>query len=172
MQLLTSPPIIFTALLLSAVGLLAAVVALVKLRRLSQLKAIFLAGKNGADLETILYALVGQLHNLEDQQVLHEQLLADIQHRLGFTVQKVGVVRFNPFSDGGGNFSFSIALLNAHDSGIVITSMHGREQNRIYTKKIEQGKSESPLTEEEYRALAEANERPGTATQKNKSRAG
>jgi hypothetical protein len=66
-------------------------------------------------------------------------------------------VRFNPFNDGGGNFSFSLALLDSHNTGIIITSMYGREQNRIYTKKIEDGKSDSPLNEEEKQAVEKAN---------------
>ena len=71
-------------------------------------------------------------------------------------MQKVGVVRFNPFDDGGGNFSFSLALLDGHDNGVIITSMYGRQQNRIYTKKISQGASETALTEEEQQAMQEA----------------
>jgi hypothetical protein len=74
-------------------------------------------------------------------------------------VQKVGVVRYSPFNDGGGNYSFSLALLNAHDSGVVITNMYGRQQSRVYTKRLEKGKSELPLTEEEMRAVSLANQK-------------
>jgi Protein of unknown function (DUF4446) len=66
-------------------------------------------------------------------------------------------VRFNPFADGGGNFSFSLALLNDYNTGVIITSMHGRQQNRIYAKKIEKGKCDIQLTEEEQQSILIAN---------------
>ena len=55
------------------------------------------------------------------------------------------------------NFSFSLVLLDAHNTGVVITSMYGREQNRIYTKKITNGKSDTALTDEEQQAIEIAN---------------
>ena len=69
----------------------------------------------------------------------------------------VGLIRFNPFNDGGGNFSFALALLDAHNTGVIITSMYGREQNRVYTKKIVEGECENQLTDEEIQAIELAN---------------
>ena len=72
-------------------------------------------------------------------------------------VQKIGFIRFNPFSDTGGNQSFCLALLDRHDSGIVISSLHSREQTRIYAKKIKEGKTESSeFSKEEKEALKRA----------------
>ena len=72
-------------------------------------------------------------------------------------LQKMGFVRFNPFNDTGGDQSFCLAILNGHDTGIVISSLHSREQTRIYAKRIVAGKTEGvELSREEAEALNRA----------------
>ncbi|MEK7071745.1 MAG: DUF4446 family protein [Patescibacteria group bacterium] len=71
-------------------------------------------------------------------------------------VRKIGIVRFNPFREVGGDQSFSLALLDADDSGIVISSLYSREENRIYGKPIKNSKSEYQLSEEENKAIERA----------------
>lgn len=68
-------------------------------------------------------------------------------------IQKVGIVRFNPFKEMGGNQSFSIAILDGKDNGIVITSLYTREGSRVFGKPIKNGKSEYVLLEEEKEAI-------------------
>jgi len=71
-------------------------------------------------------------------------------------IQKVGLVRFNPFKELGGDHSFSLAILDAHDSGVVITGLHTRDRTRIYMKDIKKGKSSFELSVEERKALSNA----------------
>ncbi len=70
--------------------------------------------------------------------------------------QKFAMVRYNPFSDTGGDQSFSLALLDLNNNGFVITSIHGREVNRIYAKQIVGGKSSHNLSAEEEEAIRRA----------------
>jgi len=72
------------------------------------------------------------------------------------SVQKVGIIRYNPFSDVGGDQSFSIALLDGNNSGIVITSLFSRDGNRVYGKAIENGTSQYSLSSEEKKAIEKA----------------
>jgi hypothetical protein len=73
-----------------------------------------------------------------------------------FHVQKVGLVRFNPFQETGGDHSFSIALLDGKDTGVVLTGLHTRERTRVYAKAIKKGKSEHELSNEEKKAFTKA----------------
>ena len=73
-----------------------------------------------------------------------------------FSVQKIGIIRFNPFKEVGGDQSFSIALLNGENTDIVITSLYSQKGNRIYGKPIKNGKSQYSLSEEEKKAIEEA----------------
>lgn len=72
-------------------------------------------------------------------------------------IQQIGVVRFNPFADTGGSQSFSLAVLDGRDNGIVITSLYARTGNRWYVKEIRGGKGSSvALSKEEMAAIAKA----------------
>ena len=71
-------------------------------------------------------------------------------------VQKMGFVRFNPFNELGGDHSFSLALLNGKNDGVVITGLHTRERTRIYVKEIKGGNCEAELSKEEKKALKKA----------------
>lgn len=73
--------------------------------------------------------------------------------------QKISIVRFNPFGDTGGDQSFVLAVLDAHDSGYVLTSIHGREGTRVYVKPVDYNKSKYPLSDEEKQALSQASKR-------------
>ena len=71
-------------------------------------------------------------------------------------LQKVGVVRFNPFQDSGGDQSFAIALLDHAGTGIVVSSLHGRTETRIFAKEISNGRSTHSLSDEEQQAIRAA----------------
>lgn len=71
-------------------------------------------------------------------------------------IQKVGIVRFNPFNETGGDHSFSLAVLDANDTGFVITSLHTRERTRSYAKLVVEGKSSHDLSKEELQAIKKA----------------
>jgi len=68
----------------------------------------------------------------------------------------VSLVRFNPFSEMGGDHSFSLALLDAHLTGFIVTGLHTRERTRVYIKKIDGGKCKQDLSKEEREALKKA----------------
>jgi hypothetical protein len=71
-------------------------------------------------------------------------------------IQKVGLVRFNPFKELGGDHSFCLSILDGEGSGIVITSLHTRDRTRVYMKRVLKGKSDTELSEEEKKALSKA----------------
>jgi hypothetical protein len=73
-----------------------------------------------------------------------------------YNFKKIGLVKFNPFKELGGDHSFAIALLDGVGSGFVLTGLHTRERTRIYLRKIIKGKSEHKLSAEEEKALIKA----------------
>lgn len=68
-------------------------------------------------------------------------------------IQRVGLIKFNPFNESGGDHSFSLALLDGNKNGIIITSLHTRERTRLYLKEVFSGKVKVKLSEEEQKAL-------------------
>jgi len=72
-------------------------------------------------------------------------------------IQKVGLVRFNPFKDTGGDQSFIISLVDGKDTGVIISGLYSRTGTRWYAKKVVEGKAvEHELSDEEKKALKEA----------------
>lgn len=82
-----------------------------------------------------------------------EKSIDQISSIIRNSYQRFAMVRYNPFSDTGGDQSFSLALLDLNNNGVVITSIHGREINRIYAKQVENGKSRHNLSAEEEEAI-------------------
>lgn len=71
-------------------------------------------------------------------------------------IQKVSLIKFNPFNELGGEHSFCLAILDDRNTGVVITGLHARERTRIYVKDIKNGKSSLELSVEERKALDNA----------------
>lgn len=71
-------------------------------------------------------------------------------------IQKIGLLRFNPFKDTGGDQSFILALVDKNDTGVVISALYSRSGTRWYAKRVTKGLGvEHELSEEEKRALKE-----------------
>jgi uncharacterized protein YlxW (UPF0749 family) len=85
------------------------------------------------------------------RQLLDEQRRQSGQ--MSGSVQRVGLVRYDAFEDMGGHLSFSAALLDANGSGLVITSINGRQDTQCYAKPVESWSSGHNLSEEEEEAI-------------------
>ena len=68
-------------------------------------------------------------------------------------IRHVGLVRFSPFHDTGGDQSFALALLDGQMNGVVVTGLHARNDSRLYAKPVERGGSSYSLTPEEREAM-------------------
>ena len=90
-----------------------------------------------------------------------EESVANMVEALPRSVQGVGVVRYNPFPDTGGNMSFSLALLDGRANGVVMSVLTSRDGSRVYGKPVEGGSSTYPLSDEERKALALAKQNRG-----------
>ena len=114
------------------------------------------SGAKDLDLRAILDKIIaqGEANRGELEAVAKELKRLDEEGALH--VQKLGLVRFNPFKEIGGDHSFSLALLDGKETGVVITGLHTRERTRVYMKAVKNGKSEHELTEDERKALIKA----------------
>ena len=146
-----------------ATALVALVAALVQLRRMSRLRARLeglTRGEEGRSLEAILDAHIDKVFEVARQldEVAERSEALERTGRRAF--QRIGIVRFNPFEDTGGNQSFALALLDGNDDGIVISSLHARAGTRVYAKTLTAGKADSSLSAEETEALRRAMAEP------------
>jgi hypothetical protein len=120
-----------------------------------RLRTVFArAGEEGLDeiLDRILTDQERTAKRLDALNALHLELEALLRR----TIQRVGVVRFNPFPDAGGDQSFAIALLDSEGNGLVVSSLHSRTETRVFAKPVAGGRSKHALSEEEQDAIDRA----------------
>ena len=127
-----------------------------KLHKFAKQYKEFFSGKNGKALEDVILnhgklikrmgSDIKELYNSENK----------LDKRVNLCIQKVGVIRYNPFRDSGGDISFSIALLDDKDTGLILTGLYARDKTNLFAKPVIKGKSEYHLTDEELEAIRKA----------------
>jgi len=103
-----------------------------------------------------LKEVLDYIKNLEGKIEKTSTELENLKKESKFSVQKIGIVRYNPFPGVGSDQSFSIAMLDGNNDGIMISSIFSREGNRVYAKPIEKGFSKYSLSDEEKEAMKKA----------------
>lgn len=112
-------------------------------------------GVNNANLEE---SLVEYIDMVEKSNNISEEIgskLDEINRRIDNCVQKVSTIRYKAFDDVGSDLSFSIAILNNNNNGVIITGIYGRNESTTYAKPIDKGISRYDLSEEELYVLNE-----------------
>jgi hypothetical protein len=115
-----------------------------------------MAGSNGIDLEELLNRHVEDVRGALDTVAELETRTRTVEQTLLHTVQWIGIVRYNPFRNTGGAQSFAVAVVDARGNGFVLSSLHARENTRVYAKPLNQWESEYTLTDEEIEAISRA----------------
>jgi len=123
-----------TAVVVALVGLLLAVWTVLRLRRVTRR----LAALEGESPMAVPVDIDG---------------LNRLSRQLEGAIQRVGVVRYNPFEDTGSNQSFVLAMLDARGDGFVLSSLHARQVTRMFLKAVRSGKADSAVSEEEAEAI-------------------
>jgi hypothetical protein len=129
----------------------------VQLRRVRAAQTTVLGPHGRQDLVAHAAALDAAFRELRDHvDLVHGQIddrLADAEARLDGTIAYRGLVRFDAYNEMSGRQSASLALLDAHGSGLVVSSIHHRDQARVYAKELVGGRSELELAPEEEEAI-------------------
>ena len=140
--------------ILALVWLLAITFLVLKSLRLSQ-KLFGDTQQN--ELREILQEHLQRVGLVQSRLNEQEKRLNDLDEKSMRQISKVGVVRFNPFEDTGGNQSFVLALLDEENDGVVISSLHGRDRTRMYAKPVRAGEAvEFEFSDEESEAIRKA----------------
>lgn len=148
---------IVVALAIVVIGLL--IVVAVQARRISALDRRFRGmtrGAEGRSLEDVLDVHLDKVYAVarEVEDLAARTAALEVASRTMFS--RVGLVRYNPFEETGGNQSFALALLDAEGDGWVLSSLHARSGTRVYAKAIAAGRSDTALSEEESAAIRQA----------------
>lgn len=113
-------------------------------------------GANNKNLKSILEDILSKI-DLHGKDIESIKKYCDNLEKDGLLhVQKIGLHRFNPFKDTGGDQSFVLSLVDGNDTGIIISALYSRSGTRWYAKRVINGKgTEHELTDEEKKVLKE-----------------
>ncbi|MFN8520015.1 MAG: DUF4446 family protein [Chloroflexota bacterium] len=106
--------------------------------------------------DQLIASQMQRLDRIGDEVMAQAGRLRELESGARHMVQRVGIVRFNPFEDTGGDQSFVVALLDAESNGVVLTSLHARAGTRVYLRTVIGGRCDVTLSAEEVEALRQA----------------
>lgn len=131
-----------------------------KLSKLKKRYERFTGGEeiHSENLENMLYEYNENVKKSNETYGKVLSMIQEIDDEMKWCTQKIGVIRYNPFDEMGGNLCYAVAILDGKDNGVVLNGIHSRNGTFTYAKPIERGVSPYVLTEEELQALEKAKE--------------
>ena len=111
---------------------------------------------NGKNIDENLKVYMDRVQKVEDLNKEIIQYCESLDKTVDTCIQKIGIVRYNAIKDVGSNLSFTLALLNNNNNGVVLNGIYSRDNSNIYAKPIKDGKSEYILSDEEKEAIEKA----------------
>jgi hypothetical protein len=120
-----------------------------------RLRRVLPEGESGG-IDEILDRQLKRVEGLSERVDALNKLHHELEHLSQRTIQKVAVIRYNPFADTGGDQSFAIALLDSLGNGVVVSSLHSRTDTRVFAKPVTSGRSKFQLSDEEQDAIKKA----------------
>ena len=120
-----------------------------------RLRRVLPEGQSGG-IDEILERQLKRIDSLTERVDALNKLHRELEDLSQRTIQKVAVIRYNPFSDTGGDQSFAIAMLDSLGNGVVLSSLHSRTDTRVFAKAVQGGRSKYQLSDEEQDAIKKA----------------
>ncbi len=117
---------------------------------------VLLKGNNKLNLEQLLENQTVEVDKISSKISELNDIYLALHEKANKSLKKIGFTRFDAFENVGGEQSFCLALLDTANTGIVITSIIGRTDCRVYCKLIEEGLSNRNTTPEEDLAISSA----------------
>jgi Txe/YoeB family toxin of Txe-Axe toxin-antitoxin module len=148
--------VIFGISVLLIIMFLMLIVMQIKISKMKKKHNKLMRGVKNTNLEGIIDGYYEKIeYQLQENDLLKQQI-ERLNEKLKFCVQKTAFMRYKAFENIGSDMSFSLALLDENNDGIIITSLYSRNESTMYGKSIEGSKSNYELSEEEKKVLQEA----------------
>lgn len=150
---------VFIIMGLSVITLLLFIISIILFSSVKKLEKKYKKMMRGVNNKNLEKALNDNLDNIEKALNRSEEAINEcksISNELKGCVNKVAIMRYKAFEDVGSDLSFSIAILDSYNDGVIITGIYSRHDSTTYAKPIDKGISRYELSEEELHVLNEA----------------
>jgi hypothetical protein len=150
-------PYIIISLAILVILLLIIVIVLIRsVNNIEKKYRKLMRGVNNKNLEELIIGYLDKIDDVKDDSLKLIEAYNALDERVKGCIQKSAIIRYRAFEDVGSDLSFSIALLNDHDNGVILSGLYGRQESTTYAKPIDKGISRYDLSEEEQQVLKEA----------------
>ena len=157
LEFLRTDTFLIIILLISVLSIILLILNHLKLTKLKNEYSEFMKKLgNGKNIDENLKVYMDRVQKVEDLNKEIIQYCERLDKTVDTCIQKIGIVRYNAFKDVGSNLSFTLALLDNNNNGVVLNGIYSRDNSNIYAKLIKDGKSEYILSDEEKEAIEKA----------------
>ncbi len=113
---------------------------------------------NGNNIQETIESYMKKINEVQKENSELKNYCTRLDNTIANSIQKIGLIRYSAFKDTGSDLSFTLALLNEKNNGVVLNGIYSREMSNIYAKPVEAGNSTYTLSEEEKQAIKKAME--------------
>lgn len=146
--------VIAVLMVLMCASLIVALSALVQISKLKKrYNSVMGEGEETKSLEEKFKEFNETSSEIKEKYDKISEAVMDLSKNMDKCIQKVGIIRYNPFDEAGGNLCFAVALLDSENNGVILNGIHSRSGCYTYAKPVEMGVSEYVLSQEEMQAL-------------------
>lgn len=154
--------LLLTLLIINVILLILIIVAFLNINKFTRKYKKFMQGKNASSLEKDIMSLYEDNTFIKANVEKNKKDIAELFEKHKTTFQKMGLVKYDAFKEMGGKLSFTLALLDENNNGVLLNSVHSSDGCYSYTKRIKNGDSAITLSNEEKVAVERAMQ--GTAS--------
>lgn len=143
-------------IIISSITVILLLMNIVALRSISKLKQKYrkmIRGNDNKNIEEVINKYLDEVEKIKENNDNLMNQYGAITSKLNRSVQKTAVTRYRAFDDVGGDLSFSLALLDDENNGVILTSIYGRNESTVYAKPIDNGISRYDMSDEEKEVL-------------------
>ncbi|MCJ7688000.1 MAG: DUF4446 family protein [Clostridiaceae bacterium] len=147
---------VYIILSLIVVVLILTIIIIMTYRFLNKLENKYrklMRGVNKKNLEDVVVSYLDKIDEVKEENDIMKQMFNGLNGQLKTCVQKTSIIRYKAFEDVGSDLSFSIALLDGNQNGVILTSIYGRNESTTYAKPVNKGISRYDLSQEESKVL-------------------
>jgi len=148
--------ITFIVSLLAVISLCLTFVLLARMNKFKKAYISMQTFMSGASLESLIKANLSEIMKANEKIASQDTRLDRLESKMRSAVDSAALVRFNSFANMGAELSFSLALLNQQETGVLLTGIHSVEECRLYAKAVDHGQASVKLSQEEKLAIEKA----------------
>lgn len=108
---------------------------------------------NGENVEGMMHEYLNIVNEIGQRSKSNETEIKNVKEQLKKCIQKVGLIRYNAYNDTGSDLSFTMALMDQEENGVVVNGLYSRESSSIFAKPLAKGETKYNLSAEEIQAI-------------------